>query len=138
MGLSFIRKINELTPQINFAKSGFSKFKQNTNPLQFTKDIYKKRNKFEERELKEFSILYLSMNNLDIFRKNIELISEINFSTNLTNEFKQKLVDHLLSEKYFNKKKLTTEDFDEKFKKIIDLINNNAEYALLHRLQFND
>ena len=73
----------------------FLKFKKATNPLQQTKDLYKHRNKFEEEELKEFSILFLIINNLDIFRKNIELISEITFSNNLMNEFKQKLIDYL-------------------------------------------
>ena len=77
-----------------------------TNPLQQTKDIYKQRNKFKEEELKELSILFLAINNLDIFRKNIELISEITFSNNIMNEFKKKLIDYLLSEKFFDKKKL--------------------------------
>ena len=56
--------------------------------LQKTKDIFNQRNKFKEKELKEFSILYLIINNLDIFRKNIELISDINFSTELLMKFK--------------------------------------------------
>ena len=65
------------------------------NPLQKTKDLYKQRSKFEEKELKEFSVLFLVMNNLDIFRKKIELISEITFSNNLMNEFKKKLIDYI-------------------------------------------
>ena len=52
---NFSRKINELTP--NISKKGFFKAKQNILPLQRTKDIYKERNKFEERDLKELSIL---------------------------------------------------------------------------------
>ena len=85
------------------------------NPLQQTKDVYQQRNKFEEIELKEFSILFLIINNLDIFRKNVELISEIIFSNNLMNEFKEKLINYLLSEKFFDRKKLKIEDFDQKF-----------------------
>ena len=69
---NFIRRFNELTPNINFKKSRFSKFKKVLNPLQQTKDVYKQRDKFNEGELKEFSILFLVINNLDIFRKNIE------------------------------------------------------------------
>ena len=87
---NFVKKINELTPNINFKNRNFLKFKKNTIPLQQTKDVYKKRNKFEEKELKELSILFLAINNLDIFRKNIELISEITFSNELLNEFKKK------------------------------------------------
>ncbi len=89
---NFTRRINELTPNINFRKNNFSKFKKMLNPLQKTKDVYKQRNKFKEEELKEFSILFLIINNLDIFRKKIELIPEITFSNNIMNEFKKRLI----------------------------------------------
>ena len=68
---SFMGRINELTPFINLKKNNISKFNKITNPLQKTKEIYKHRNKFDEKSLKEFSILFLVMNNLDIFRKKI-------------------------------------------------------------------
>ena len=123
---NFIKRINELTPSLNFRKSNFSKFKRTLNPLQYTKEIHKLRNKFTERELKEFSIFFLIINNLDIFRKKIEVVSETVFSTNLKNEFKQKIIEHLVSEKFFNKKKFEIEDFNEKFKDFINLINANA------------
>ena len=109
----------------------FLKFKKITNPLQETKDLYKRRNKFEEKELKEFSILFLVINNLSIFRKNIELVSEINFSNNLMNEFREKLINYLLSEKFFDRKKLEIDDFDQKFKNIISLININAPVKII-------
>ena len=130
---SFTQKINELTPHLNFKKSNFIKFKKVANPLQQTKDVLKQRSKFGEKELKEFSILFLAINNLDIFRKNIELISEINLSNNLMNEFKQKLIDYLLSEKFFDRKKLDVEDFDQKFKNIINLINVNAPVKIIYK-----
>jgi DNA primase len=93
--------------------------------------VYKQRNKFKEKELKEFSILFLVINNLDIFRKNLELISEINLSNNIMNQFKQKLVDYLLMEKFFDKKKLEVESFDQKFTSIINLININAPVKII-------
>ena len=130
---NFIEKINELTPHVNFKKKNFMKVKNNMNPLQKTKEIYKIRNKFEEKELKEFSILFLVMNNLDVFRKNIELISEVTFSTELLNEFKQKLIDYLLSEKFFDKKEITNDDFSEKFKDIIIKITENAPVKIIHK-----
>lgn len=130
---SFTQKINELTPNLSFRKNNFIKFKKNNNPLQQTKDVYKQRNRFEEKELKEFSILFLVMNSLDIFRKNIKLISEMTFSSKKMNEFKQKLVDYLLSEKFFERKKLETEDFDQKFKDIINIININAPVKIIYK-----
>jgi len=125
------QRINELTPNLNYKKNQFFKFNKRINPLQKTKEVYKQRNKFLEKELKEFSILFLIINNLDIFRSNIELISEITFSSNLITEFKQKLIDYLLSEKFFDRKKLKLEDFDVKFKDIINLININAPVKII-------
>jgi DNA primase len=129
----FTRRINELTPNINFRKNNFFKFRKISNPLQKTKDIYKQRNKFEEIDLKEFSILFLVINNLDIFRKKIELISEITFSNNIMNEFKKRLIDYLLSEKFFNRKKINLEDFEQKFRDIINLITMNAPIKIIHK-----
>jgi len=130
---NFMRKINELTPNINFRKNNFFKLKNKINPLQKTKDVYRQRNKFEEKELKEFSILFLVINNLDIFRKKIELISEITFSNNIMNEFKKRLIDYLLSEKFFNRKKINLEDFEQKFRDIINLITMNAPIKIIHK-----
>jgi len=130
---NFVLRINELTPNINFRRNSFSKFKKILNPLQQTKDVYRQRNKFKEEELKELSILFLVINNLDIFRKNIELISEIIFSNDIMNEFKQKLIDYLLSEKFFDRKKLRQEDFDQKFKDTISLINTNAPVKIIYK-----
>ena len=130
---NFIRKISELTLNINFKKDNFSKFKKTLNPLQLTKDSYNQRNKFEEIDLKEFSVLFLVINNLDIFRKNIELISETTFSNDTMNDFKQKLIDYLLSKKFFDRKKLNPEDFDTKFKETMNLIISNAPVKIIHR-----
>ena len=128
---NFMQKTNQLTPNLNYRKGNFTKYKKQTNPLQETKDSYKHRNKFEEKELKEFSILFLVMNFLDIFRKNIELISEIDFSNKLINEFKQKLIEYLMAEKHFDKKKLEEKDFEEQFKSLVILINLNAPVKII-------
>ena len=130
---NFIQRIGALAPNINFRKSNYFKSKINLNPLQKTKDLYKERNKFEEQELKEFSILFLVMNNLDIFRKKIELISEIAFSNNTMNDFKKKLIDYLLSEKFFDRKKINVEDFEAEFKDIINHITTNAPIKIIHK-----
>jgi DNA primase len=127
----FIKKINDLTPNLNFRKNNFLKYKRPFVPLQQTKDVYEQRKKFKEQELKEFSILFLIINNLDVFRKNIELISKVSFNNNLLSEFKEKLIDFLLEEEFFDRKKITTNDFDKKFNEIIDLINANAPVKII-------
>jgi DNA primase len=129
----FIRRINDLTPNINFRKNNFFNIKKPSNPLQKTKDIYEQVSNFDEKELKEFSILYLIINNLDLFRKKIELISEINFSNNSLNEFKKELIAYLLSEKFFDKKKLNINDFKQKFHEVINLIISNARIKTIYK-----
>ena len=130
---NFMTRINEFTPITNFKRNNFSKFKKLINPLQKTKEVYEKRNKFEERELKEFSILFLVMNNLDIFRKKIELISEIVFSNDKMNDFKKKLINYLLLEKFFDRKKINLDDFEERYMEVINLINSNAPIKAIHK-----
>ena len=127
----FMVKINDLTPYFNFKRKNFLKIKTPQNPLRQTKEVYKKRNKFKEKELKEFSILFLIMNNLDIFRKNIELISKITFSDSFLTEFKEKLLSYLLSEKFFDRRKIENEDFEEKFRNIINVVNGNAPIKII-------
>ena len=55
------------------------------------------------------------------------------FSNKKINEFKQKLVDYLLAEKFFERKKLKIEDFDQKFKDIINMININAPVKIIYK-----
>ena len=130
---SFISKINELTPNIINKHNNFYNFKKKLTPLQQTKDSYNQSNKFDELDLKEFSILFLVINNLDIFRKNIEMISEINFSKNKMNDFKKELINYLLSEKFFDRKKIKVDDFDVKFKETISLIVDNAPVKIIFK-----
>ena len=49
------------------------------------------------------------------------------------NELKQKLVEYLISEKFFSKKKINSEDFEDKFKNLINLININAPIKIISK-----
>jgi len=126
---SFTQKINELTPSLN--RNKFFQFKRISNPLQQTKEAISKKNKFSEIQLKEFSILFLIINNLDIFRKNVELVSEIIFSNALLNELQKIIIESLISEKFHDIKKLSFENFDKKFADIINTININAPVKII-------
>tara|TARA_Y100000590_G_scaffold312231_1_gene352854 strand:- start:10530 stop:12317 length:1788 start_codon:yes stop_codon:yes gene_type:complete len=130
---NYMQKINDLTPNINFSKNKFLSKVTVLNPLQKTKEIYRKRNKFSEKELKEFSILFLVINNFYIFSKKVELISDILFSNSLLNEFKQQIIEDILSEKFSEKKQLNNKDFDVKFEKLVDLINLNAPIKIISK-----
>ena len=48
-------------------------------------------------------------------------------------DLKQKLIDYLLSENFFEKKKINIDDFDEKFKDMINLINNIAPVKIIYK-----
>ena len=49
------------------------------------------------------------------------------------NELKQKLIDYLLSEKFFERKKLEITDIDPKFRDIINIINFNAPVKIIYK-----
>jgi len=49
------------------------------------------------------------------------------------NEFKKKLIDYLLSEKFFNRKKINLEDFELKFRDMINLIIMNAPIKIIYK-----
>ena len=47
------------------------------------------------------------------------------------NELKKQLISYLLSEKYFDKKKLEPEDFDQKYREIIKVIKTKAPVKII-------
>ena len=71
------------------------------------------------------------MNNLDIFRKNIELISEINFSENFLQELKKEIIKFLLDKDFFERNKISPQDLDNKFEYIINNVNTNAPVKII-------
>ena len=70
---------------------------------------------------------------MDTFRRNVEVVSEINFSSNLVKEFQKNLVDYLLSEKFLDRKKIKISDFDIKYTNLINLINLNAPVKIISK-----
>ena len=122
----FLKRLNELTPSLNFKKNKSVKFKKIYSPLQETKKIHNLRSKFSEITLKEYSFFYLIINNLNNFQDKIELISEIKFSSNLLNNFKDEVISYLVSNKENIGKNLGKSTFDLKFSEIIDSINKFA------------
>ena len=83
----FTKKLSGLTPFLNLKQKNYSSYKKVSTPLIETKNIYLKKDKFSERKLKEYSLIYLIINNLNFFSKKIESISEIPFSDKLINKF---------------------------------------------------
>ena len=66
------------------------------------------------------------INNMKIFRKNIELISDITFSSDLLEKLKQEIINYLLSEEFSETQNSFYEILEKEFKEILDTINKNA------------
>ena len=76
----FLEQLSVLTPYSNINKKQF--YTKKIKSLKSTQEYFNETKSFSPIELKEFSLLYLIMNNLDIFQKNISLIDDIKFFTN--------------------------------------------------------
>ena len=123
----FLEKISTLTPHSNVGKKNF--YKKRIKSLQSTQKHFNESKSISGVELKEFSLLYLIMNNLDKFKENIHLIENIKlFST------ENKLIYHSLISKLKSGQKLTIKDLlidpqliDKifKFASIKHILNNN-------------
>ena len=71
----FLEKISSLTPHSNVDKRQF--YTKKIKSLQSTQKHFNESKLLSGVELKEFSLLYLIMNNLEIFQENIHLIESI-------------------------------------------------------------
>jgi DNA primase len=72
----FLEKISSLTPHSNVGKKQF--YTKKIKSLQSTQKHFNESKSLSGVELKEFSLLYLVMNNLDLFQENIHMIENIN------------------------------------------------------------
>jgi len=71
----FLEKISSLTPHSNLGKRQF--YTKKIKSLQSTQKHFNESKSLSSVELKEFSLLYLIMNNLETFKENIHLIENI-------------------------------------------------------------
>ena len=67
----FLEKLNLLTPNLNIKKKDFS-FKK-VQSLKSTQKYFYETKSLSHIELKEYSFLYLILNNLEIFQENFQL-----------------------------------------------------------------
>ena len=126
----FLEKIAELTPHINQQKK--KNYIKKTKSLDVTKKYFNESKSLTAVELKEFSLLYLLINNLSLFQTNIHLIANIKLFT----ETNKKIFD-LLVEKLKSEKKITIEDLslDEQ---LLNKINKFAPIKYILKNQPND
>ena len=91
----FLEKISELTPHTNQNKNKF--YIKKTKSLDSTKKYFNESQSLTGVELKEFSLLYLVMNNLILLQANIHLIENIKLFTNVNKQIFELIINKLRS-----------------------------------------
>ncbi len=91
----FLEKISELTPHISNNKN--YRFKKNVKSLETTKKHFQEAQLLSGVELKEFSLLYLIMNNLKLIRENIHLVENVKLFTEVNKQIFYKIISKIKS-----------------------------------------
>ena len=123
----FLDKISSLTPHSNIGKKKF--YTKTIKSLQSTQRHFNESKSLSAVELKEFSLLYLIMNNLDTFQENIHLIENIKLFSSENKLIYETLLIKLKSGEKLTLQKLLidTQLIDKifKFASIKHILNSN-------------
>ena len=87
----FLEKISELTPHQSFRKN--SNYVKKTKSLDLTKKHYKESKQFSGVELKELSLLYLIINNLNLVKENLNLFEDAKFFSDENKKIYEHIID---------------------------------------------
>ena len=135
----FLEKISELTPHSNQNKRQF--YTKKIKSLESTKRHYKESQSLTGVELKEFSLLYLVMNNLPLLQGNIHLIENIKLFTEVNKQILKLLIEKLKSGEKIDIQDLSLDsqlvDKINKFAPIKHILKNksNNEYEIIELLE---
>ncbi len=116
---------NFLPSKTNFIKNNF-KFKK-TRSLEITKNIFKETQKFSSIQIKELSLLYIILNNLDFFYHRLDLLDDLFFFSK-----ENKIIFHLVEQSLKNGD-YNDIDIDKNF-----LENVNKFATVKHIIKKND
>ncbi len=135
----FLEKIKKLTP-IQSKRNSYQRFKkynkqQDYQILNETKTLHKKKSHFSKTEIKEFSILFIMLNYLDITLQKVSDISKIKFFSE-RNESLKKLIVALLLEG--NNKETIKRKISSDYQKLIEEINENSSIQVITKAKDND
>ena len=126
----FLEKISQLTPHLNENKKKF--FFKSTKSLASTKKHYNESQSLTGVELKEFSLLYLIINNLDLIKTNIHLIANIKLFTEVNKQILELIIKKLESAELSNVEDLNLD------KQLLDKINKFAPIKYILKNKSND
>tara|TARA_Y100000816_G_scaffold224602_1_gene169499 strand:- start:522 stop:2021 length:1500 start_codon:yes stop_codon:yes gene_type:complete len=126
----FLEKLSELAPYTSQRnkKNFFKKIKS----LETTRKYFKESEKLSGVELKEFSLLYLLMNNLKLIQENIGIVKNAKLFTEINKQIFDKIVSILKT-----KKDLVISDLDID-KQLIDKINKFAPIRYIIKNKSDD
>jgi DNA primase len=135
----FLEKIAELTPHSNQNKKNY-KYKKNIKSLDSTKKIFKDSQSLSGVELKEYSLLFIMINNLNLIQDNLHIIENINLFTDVNKQIFNAILIKLRSgEKLsINEMGIDKQILDKiiKFAPIKQILDNKAknEYEIIELL----
>ncbi len=135
----FLEKIAELTPHTNQNKKNFY-YKKTIKSLDSTKKIFKDSQSLTGVELKEYSLLYLMINNLNLIQENIHLVDNIKLFTEVNTQIFNEIVSILKSGEKLTVNEMNIDkqllDKIDKFAPIKHLLKNKSknEYELIELL----
>ncbi len=91
----FLDKISDLAPHTNLDKK--RNFIKKVKSLELTKKYFNESKSLSAIELKEFSLIYLLINNLELMRHNIHLIENVSLFTEVNKQIFSKIISKLKS-----------------------------------------
>ena len=126
----FLEKISELTPHSNQNKKQF--YKKKMKSLESTKKHFEESQSLTGVELKEFSLLYLVMNNLNLLQANIHLIDNIKLFTEINKQILELIIEKLKSGDQIKIENLNLD------KQLVEKINKFAPIKHILKNKSND
>ena len=136
---NFLEKIKKLTPIQNLKKNykRFSKFqdKQNYQVLNETKSLYNKKSHFTKIQIKEYAVLFIMYNYLEVASKKIEEISDIVFVSEINENLKKFIISSLLNGE--TKENIQIK-IDSDFKELIEEIKENSSIQIILKAKNNE
>ena len=122
----FLERVFSLTPNVNNKKKFIPK---KTRSLKLTQKYFNESKSISQIEIKEFSLLYLILNNLKIFQENFHLIENIQLFTNENKLVFDAVLSRLKNDGVFTIDELLIDsqliDKIFKFASIKHILNNN-------------
>ena len=111
----FLEKVSSFTPHTNNKRRSFAK---KIKSLKSTQKYFNESKSLSPIEIKEFSLLYLILNNLEVFQENVHLIEKIKLFTNENKLVFDSLISKLKSGQKFliNDLSLDSQLIDKIFK----------------------